>query len=75
MHDKEVKCNVCIYLANIFAFTHRNSQIVFPKNEETDLSLTQRYLNLQVFFFAGMSWSIELGISDQSRVIIEIIID
>lgn len=75
MHDKEVKCNICIYLANIFSFAHRNSQIVFPKNEETDLSLTQRYLNIQIFFFAGMSWSVELGISDQSRVIMSIISD
>lgn len=72
---RELNVRYFINSAHIFTFCHRNSQIVFPKSEENELSLTQRYLNLQIYFFAGMSWSIELGISDQNKVIIFVILD
>lgn len=49
-------------------FLSPNAKMCFPKEERKDLYLIQQYLVLQIYFFPGMSWNIELVISDLTKV-------
>jgi hypothetical protein len=40
-----------------------------PKEEKKDLYLIQQFLVFQIYFFPGLSWNIELVISDLSKVL------
>lgn len=59
-----------IFLAYVFDFSSASAKIVFPKEDRKELYLIQEYLNLQVWFYQGMAWSIQLTISDLNKVII-----
>ena len=39
-----------------------------PREEKKDLYLIQQFLTFQIYFFPGMSWNIELVISDLTKV-------
>ena len=39
-----------------------------PRDDKKDLYLIQQYLVFQIYLFPGMSWNIELTISDLTKV-------
>jgi hypothetical protein len=48
-------------------FASPNARMILPKEEKKDLYLIQQYLNLQIYFYHGLSWNIELVISDLTK--------
>jgi len=70
--DKDLKSIIwCYFLAYVLDFYTQNAKIVFPKEDKKDLYLIQQYLVFQIFFYPGMSWSMELVVSDLNKVILK----
>jgi hypothetical protein len=42
--------------------------MALPREEKKDLYLIQQFLVLQIYFFPALPWSIELVISDLTKV-------
>lgn len=58
----------CLSSADIYLLMKKSSAVVFPKVDGSELGLMHGFLHLQVCFFGGMDWAIELQLSDQHQV-------
>jgi len=54
--------------AYVFETLTPNAHLYLPREDKKDLYLIQQYLVLQIYFFPGLSWSIELTVSDLNKV-------
>lgn len=66
--DKDLKSNTDLTPAFVLEFSSPTAKICFPKEDKKDLYLIQQFLVIQIFFFPGMSWTMELVISDLTKV-------
>lgn len=46
-----------------------NAHLQLPREEKKDLYLIQQFLVLQIYFFSGCNWHIELTFSDLTKVV------
>lgn len=73
--DKDLKSNIRPIAAFVMEFLTPNAKMCLPKEEKKDLYLIQQFLVFQIYFFPGLSWNIELVISDLSKVLFPSILD
>ena len=68
LFDKELKSTYFSHPAYVLDFVSPTAKICFPREEKKDLYLIQQYLNLQIYLHPGMSWIIEMVVSDHTKV-------
>jgi hypothetical protein len=66
--DKDLKSISMPTSAFVLEFTSANSKMHLPRDDKSSLYLIQQYLVLQIYLTSGMPWSIELVISDLTKV-------
>lgn len=54
--------------AFVLEFLSASAKMALPREEKKDLYLIQQYLVLQIFLFPGLPWSLELVLSDLTKV-------
>jgi hypothetical protein len=52
----------------VLEFATPNAKLVLPREEKKDLYLIQQHLVLQIYIFPGLSWNLELVLSDLTKV-------